>query len=76
MKLLNEEEISELVCNECATGNDTPEMRKLITKQYWIYWYCYCVKDRKEMWSKIRDPITAYYYCKDVKYRKEVWRYA
>ena len=69
MKLLNEYEMSSWAYKECAKGNDTKEIRELITNNGWIYNYC---KDIEEMWSKITDPSWAYLYCRDIKNRFEV----
>ena len=72
MKILNEFEISKWAYNECLNGNDTPEIRKLITDSKLAYWYCKNIKDRKELWSKITDSEWAYWYCNDIKDRPEI----
>ena len=63
MKLLNEYEMSEWAYNECFNGNDTPEIRKLITDSYYSYEYCRWIKDRDELWLKITDKeiLKAYF---------------
>ena len=75
MKLLNKREMSMWAFEECRNGNDTKEMRKLITNQCDIYLYCLNVKDREEMWTKITDPTYALLYCIDVKNKPEVRKY-
>jgi len=72
MKLIDKEEISRWAYWQCWNGNDTPEMRNLITNSYWVYFYCKNIKDIEEMWSKINRTIYAKWYCQDVKNRLEV----
>jgi len=38
------------------------------------YFYCFLIKDIKEVWSAIEDDDYKYLYCKDVCNREEVWR--
>lgn len=75
MKLTNKEELSRWAFWQCYKGNDTEEMRSLITHSEWAYWYCKCIKDIEEMWSKINNPNWAYLYCIYVKNRLEVRKY-
>jgi len=75
MKLTDEYEMSKWGYWQCRNGNDTPEMRSLITNKEWIYWYCRYVADIKEMWSKITDNDIAYYYCKKIKDRPEIRKF-
>ena len=72
MKLLDKIEMSWWAYYECCKGNDTPEIRKLITASSYAYWYCFWIKDRKELWSRINDSYWAKSYCIDVKDRPEV----
>ena len=75
MKLTNKEEMSQWAYFQCKYGNDTPEMRNLITDSYWAYWYCRFVKDKKEMWKKIKDSDSATKYCINVSCREELFKY-
>jgi len=72
MKLTDEYEMSEWAYEQCRNGNDTPEMRDLITDSIDAFRYCKNVKDRPEMWVKINDSFAAYWYCKEIKDRPEV----
>jgi len=72
MKLTDKEEISKWAYYQCLNGNDTQEMRDLITDSNWAYSYCRDVKDRKEIWSKIKCSYWAHCYCKFVKDKPEV----
>ena len=54
MKLLNEEKMSMWAFFECKNGNNTPEMRKLITNEKWAYIYCLDIKDRLEVRKYIK----------------------
>ena len=74
MKLTDEIEINAWAYNQCMIGNDTKQMRRLITNNALIYSYCRNIKDREEMLSKITD-YDAYRYCKYIKDRPEVRRY-
>ena len=73
MKLLSEYEMSEWTYSECLKGNDTKEMRKLITNQCDIYLYWLNVKDREEMRKLITNQCDIYLYCLNVKDREEMW---
>ena len=75
MKLLDKWTLSEWAYNQCKRGNDTPEIRKLITSQYWSFEYCRDIKDIKEMWSKIKSSYWAYWYCRWIKNRPEVKKF-
>ena len=72
MKLTDKWQMSRWAYRQCLNGNDTPEMRNLITNEYVACLYCIDVKDIKEMWYKIKDPSWAEVYCKHVKNRQEV----
>ena len=75
MKLLDERDMSLWAYSECLKGNDTPEIRNLITNHFCLYSYCVMIKDREEMWSKITHPVWAKAYCIDVKERPRVLKY-
>ena len=75
MKLLSKYEMSAFGFDECNWGNDTPEMRNLITDSQVAYLYCKQIRDIKEMWCKITDPIWISMYCRFVKDRPEVRKY-
>ena len=72
MKITHKEEMSQWAFEECWNGNDTPEMRNLITDDLWIYRYCECIKDRKEMWSRIKTKYIARVYYFVIKKRPEI----
>jgi len=55
MKLIDEEEISEWAFYQCKNGNDTIQMRRLITNIFWIQCYCNDIKNLKEMRYKITN---------------------
>ena len=59
---------------QCKNGNDTPEIRNLITEDFDIYYYCKYIKDKKEMWMKFNNNGTYWLlnYCLNIKNRKEV----
>jgi len=67
MKLTDEREMSRWAFNQCKNGNDTPEMRYLITKNWDAYHYCRWIKDRPEVRSKINDSFYVYLYCRFIK---------
>ena len=73
MKLLDEWHLSDWAYSECCKGNNTKDIRDLITDDYWIFNYC---KDIEEMWSKIRNSYWAVMYCEWVKDRSEVRKYS
>lgn len=72
MKITNKTEMSWWAFEECWFGNDTPEMRNLITDDLWIYRYCEYIKDRKEMWSKIKSKYMSKVYYYTIKKRPEL----
>ena len=72
MKLTDEEKISEWAYYQCKNGNDTEQMRNLITYDYWIYYYCKDIKDIKEMWTKIKSQYWICHYCLNIKNREEL----
>ena len=53
MKLLDKIKMSHWAYNQCKSGNDTPEMRKLITDSIWVYMYCKYIKENKRMLKKM-----------------------
>ena len=63
MKILDEYEISHWAYQECKKGNNTSEIRNLITLDCYIVYYCKDVKDREEMWSKIKESYWKWVYC-------------
>lgn len=71
MKLTNRNEMSRWAYLQCKNGNDTKEMRNLITNGCWSFYYCKCIKDRKEMWKKIRNK-NAFNYCQYIDHREEI----
>ena len=75
MKLLDEWEVSEWAYWECKFGNNIKEIRKLITDNGLITWYCIHIKDVKKLWSKINDSYEASKYCCYIKDRPEVRKY-
>ena len=75
MILLNKYQISEWAYHQCEEGNDTEEIRNLITHQYYAYKYCRHIKDIEEMWKKITKPDIAYWYWFWVKQRPEIKKY-
>ena len=72
MKLTNKWEISEWAYHQCLNGNDTEEMRDLITEEAHIYSYCKKIEDRTDMWPRINSWFYAISYCRHVKYRREL----
>lgn len=53
-------------------GNDTPEMRDLITHSRCAYEYCKYLKNREELWQYIKNK-QAFDYCQHIEDRKEFW---
>ena len=54
MKLTNKCDISIWAFKQCFNGNDTEEIRDLITSDWWMAFYCIDIKIRKNMIDKIR----------------------
>lgn len=46
--------ISKWAFYQTYKGNDTQEIRDLITDSIWAYRYCQLVRHRPDMWNKIR----------------------
>lgn len=76
MKLINKEYMSEWAFLQCGRGNDTIEIRSIITEDYHIVSYCKNIRDLEDMWSKIKDPEWASIYCVEVNDRPEVRKIA
>ena len=74
MKLLNEEEMSQWAYKECKKGNNTPEIRKLITNSAFAYWYCIYIESTEEMRSKLTEPFWVKRYREARKYINEIIR--
>ena len=53
MKLLDEEKMNHWAYWECRNGNDTPEIRKLITLNRWKLFYCLNINDIEEFHNSI-----------------------
>jgi hypothetical protein len=70
MKLIDEEEMSCWAFCQCLNGNDTEEMKDLITNSWDAYWYCRNIKDREEMWKNITTSYWAKEYCRDMNDKK------
>jgi len=66
MKATNEYDMSEWAYDQCIDGNDTSEMRNLITHNEYVYKYCFHIKNIEEMWRKITDYYYAKWYCEDI----------
>lgn len=61
--ILDEWELSRWAYEYCKRVIDDPEIRQLITNQYFCYQYCFYVKDIKEIRNKITKSNIAYFYC-------------
>jgi hypothetical protein len=61
---LTPKKISQWAFQRCVDGEDTPEMRNLITDSHWAYLYCKNVANRAEVAIRITDPMWAGPYCK------------
>ena len=61
MKFLNEREMSDWAYRECKKGNDTEEIRKLITDSFWAYMYCYCIGHNNKLSKKISKHYHYHY---------------
>ena len=53
MKLLNEFEMSQWAYFQCLHGNDTPEIRKLITVSVWAAEYYFIINKNLEIKKRI-----------------------
>jgi len=60
---LTPKKISQWAFQRCADGEDTPEMRDMITDSHWVYLYCKNIDNRAEIAIRITDPIWAGAYC-------------
>jgi len=61
---LTPKKISQWAFQRCVDGEDTPEMRDLITDPHWAYLYCKNVANRPEVAIRITDPVWAGPYLK------------
>ena len=57
MKLVDKKEMSKWAFIQCKNGNDSEEMRDLITSPEWIYAYYVHIKSREEMKNKVSDVV-------------------
>jgi hypothetical protein len=63
-KWLTPKKISQWAYQRCADGEDTPEIRDMITDPHWAYLYCKTVANRPEVAIRITEPMWAGPYCK------------
>ena len=57
MKLIDKMEMSKWAYIQCKNGNDTEEMRNLITEDYHLYMYCFNICYSKKIINKIQKKI-------------------
>jgi hypothetical protein len=63
-KWMTPKQISQWAYQRCADGEDTPEIRDMITDPHWAYLYCKTVVNRPEVAIRITEPMWAGPYCK------------
>ena len=61
---LTPKKISEWAFQQCVDGEDTPEMREMITDSHWAYLYCKNVALREEVAVNVQDPTWSGLLCK------------
>ena len=62
-KWMTPNQVSQWAFQRCADGENTQEMRDMITNSHWAYLYCKTIENREEIAIRITDPIWAWAYC-------------
>ena len=66
MKITDEREMSKWAYWQCKKGNDTLEIRNLITDKWWLLNYCLNIKRNPDMIKKLENESDCKYVLKKI----------